>query len=121
MDCIGSASTKLFVGEAEDVKMAGAKGAVSRRAARVFTGEPGGMQPANISQKSTESRYTSRDEKNIDRPPPEGTSSSGNVSVHGGTIPMVDLGTDLFGLFPTPMDDREKQGALSLLTSSFLT
>jgi hypothetical protein len=120
MDCIGSASTKLFVEEAEDAKMTGAKGAVSRRAARVFIGEPRGMEPADTSQRSTESRYTSGDEKNIDRPPREGTSSSGNVSVHGGTIAMVDLGPDLFGLFPTPIDVKGKPGALSLLTLSFL-
>ena len=120
MDCIRSASTKLCVGEAEDVKMMGGNGAVSRRAARAFAGEPGSMEAANTSQRSTESRYTSGDKKNTDRPQREGTSSSGNVSVDGGPMPIADLGTEFFGLYPTPVDDKEKQGTFFLLTSSFL-
>ena len=124
MGCVKSISTIDFVArEMKGTKMADVTNtnAVSRRSTRLFVEEQEVMEAGNADQMGHESRYgSSSDEKDKERQPRKQpqmslcreSRRSSTSSVEGVMIPMVDLGKDLCGIFPTT-EDMGKHGRFS--------
>ena len=119
MVCVKSISTLDFVaGAAKETKMAEGTNtsAVSRRSTSLFVDEQEVMEAGNVSQMMYESRYgSSSDEKDKEKPQlslSRESMTSSTISIEGGMIPMVDLGKDLYGIFPTTVEDMGKHGML---------
>jgi hypothetical protein len=65
-------------------------------------------------QAPSESKYYSSDDGNKDKqqhqPQRQNRSASSSISFPAGMIPMVDLGKDMCGIFPTTVEDMGIQG-----------
>ncbi len=86
---------------------------VLRRPTRLFIEEQQLVEAGTIAQIGYESRCSSGDEKERERPQHElreAVLSSGGIEVL--QIPVVDLGKELCPIFPTTLEDIGKQGTL---------
>jgi hypothetical protein len=118
MDCVKSLTTiKFLAGERRETSMANArKTTVSRRSTRLFEDDQMNVE-AGAAGMAYESRYgSSSDEKDKEKPTRDRGSTSSNFDVR--LLPVVDLGIDLFGMFPTTAEDMAKQGMWSSTRSS---
>jgi tyrosine-protein phosphatase SIW14 len=100
--------------EGMELKMAERSSAtVSRRSTRLFVEEQDNMERGNAGQILSESRYgPSGDEKEKEKPQrDEKTSLTSNTAA--GILPMVNLGKDIGGIFPTTVEDMAKHGTQS--------
>ncbi len=87
---------------------------VSRRSTRLFVEEQQPMEAGIMVQMGYESRCSSGDEKERERPQTEirdAVTSSSSIEVL--RRPAVDLGKELCPIFPTTSEDIEKQGIFS--------
>jgi tyrosine-protein phosphatase SIW14 len=117
MACVGSVTTIDFLsGEGTETNMAEAtQTTVSRRSTRLFVKDQDSAEVGTAGI-AYESRYGSSSdekekEKEKERPARETGPPSGNVDAR--LVPIVDLGIDLSGMFPTTAEDMGKQGMLS--------
>jgi tyrosine-protein phosphatase SIW14 len=85
---------------------------VSRRSTRLFVEEQQLMEAGIVVHMGYESRYSSGDEKERDRPQREAVTSSSTIKIL--RMPVVDLGKELCPIFPTTSEDIEKQGMFCL-------
>ncbi len=85
---------------------------ISRRSTRLFVEEEQPMEPGNYAL-GCESKYLPGDEKQRERLAREAATSSSNIQVL--RMPVVDLGKPLCPIFPTTLEDIEKQGAFLLV------
>ncbi len=84
---------------------------ISRRSTRLFAEEQPPMETGNAL--GGESRHLPVDEKQRERSAREAATSSSNLQVL--RMPVVDLGKSLCSIFPTTLEDIEKQGAFLLV------
>jgi tyrosine-protein phosphatase SIW14 len=85
--------------------------AVSRRPTRLFVEEQKLIEVTNMVQMGYESRHSSGDEKERDRPQREAVTSSSSIEVL--RMPVVDLGKELCSIFPITSEGIGKQGMSS--------
>jgi tyrosine-protein phosphatase SIW14 len=84
---------------------------ISRRSTRLFVEEQQPMEAGNAL--GCESKHLPGDEKQRERSAREAATSSSNIQVL--RMPVVDLGKPLCPIFPTTLEDIEKQGAFLLV------
>jgi len=85
---------------------------VSRRSTRQYEEEQGATMGSSGSR-----RYSSCDDKSKDKLQRDSRGSS--ASAEGRSIPMVDLGKDMNGLFPRTIDEMGQQGTYIIRTFTY--
>jgi hypothetical protein len=115
MDCVGSVTTIDFLSaEGTETNMAEAtQTTVSRRSTRLCVKDQDSVEvgTAGIAYESRYGSSSDEKEKEKEKPARETGPPSGNVDAR--VVPIVDLGIDLSGMFPTTAEDMGKHGMLS--------
>lgn len=89
---------------------------ISRRSTRLFVEEQQLAETGTTVQMGFESRCSSGDEKERERPHREPTEAvTSSSSIEDLRMPVVDLGKELCTIFPTTSEDIGKQGTFPWL------
>ena len=89
--------------------MEATNGQISRRSTRLFLGEQEAMEAGIIGQVERESmQFSEEKEQERSQKPPMSWPPENSIKVP--TIPLVDFGTDLSGIFPSTLEAMSDHG-----------